>query len=145
MIHDDPDRLPNRNAFYPRWAIATFALLVWQGDSPDSGGAAIMGVPLLHLVLPRATRGEARGHRSALAQNPLLMPPFFSFLWACRRSGVSSPHGGLVPLCFRCCGCFPVWFRSVAFPYGHVGRRRTHCTMTLVVCVLFVPGLVVWM
>ena len=53
---------------------------------PDSGEAAIMGVPLPHLALPlsgclirrtptRATRGEARGHRSALAQNPLLMYP----------------------------------------------------------------------
>ena len=40
---------------------------------PDSGGAAIMGVPLPHLVLP--TRGEARGHRSVLAQNSLLMYP----------------------------------------------------------------------
>ena len=47
-----------------------------------------MGVPLPHLVLPlsgclsgrtptRATRGEARGHRSVLAQNPLLMHPSF--------------------------------------------------------------------
>ena len=47
-----------------------------------------MGVPLPHLVLPlsgclsrrtptRATRGEARGHRSVLAQNPLFMNPFF--------------------------------------------------------------------
>ena len=56
---------------------------------PDSGGAAIMGVHLPHLVLPlwgggclskrtptRATRGEARGHTSAFAQNPLLMYPF---------------------------------------------------------------------
>ena len=45
-----------------------------------------MGVPLPHLVLPlsgclsrrtptRATRGEARGHRSVLAQNHLLMHP----------------------------------------------------------------------
>ena len=53
---------------------------------PDSGEAAIMGVPLPHLVLPlagclsrhtpaRATRGEARGHRSALAQDPLRMYP----------------------------------------------------------------------
>ena len=53
---------------------------------PDSGEAAIMGVPLPHLVLPlsgclsrhtptRATRGEARGHRIALAQNSLLMYP----------------------------------------------------------------------
>ena len=79
-------------AFYPGWAIANFALLVWQGDTPDSGGAAIMGVPLPHLVLPlsgclsrhtptRAKRGEARGHRSVLAQNSLLMYPllFSSF------------------------------------------------------------------
>ena len=70
------------------WAIAKCALLVWQGDTPDSGEAAIMGVPLPHLVLPlsgclgrrtptRATRGEARGHRPVLAQNMLFMPPFF--------------------------------------------------------------------
>ena len=55
-------------------------------DTPDSDEAAIMGVPLPHLVLPlsgrlsrhtpaRATRGEARGHRSALARNSLLMYP----------------------------------------------------------------------
>ena len=54
--------------------------------TPDSSEAAIMGVPLPHLVLPlsgclsrrtptRATRGEARGHRSVLAQNSLLMYP----------------------------------------------------------------------
>ena len=64
-----------------------------------------------HLVLPlsgclsrhtptRATRGEARGHRSVLAQNPLLMYPPVSFLWIGRRSGVSSPCGGLVPIVF---------------------------------------------
>ena len=82
---------------------------------PDSGEAAIMGAPLPHLVLPlsgclsrhtptRATRGEARGHRSALAQNSLLMyPPSLSFLWSCRRPGVSSPYGGLAPMCLRCC------------------------------------------
>ena len=82
---------------------------VWQGDTPDSGGAATMGVPLPHLVLPlsgclsrhtptRATRGEARGHRSVLAQNPFVdAPPFFFFPCTCRRSGVSSPDGGLVP------------------------------------------------
>ena len=53
---------------------------------PDSGGTGIMGAPLPHLVMPlsgclsrrtptRATRGEARGHRSVLAQKPLLMHP----------------------------------------------------------------------
>ena len=30
----------------PSLAIANFALLFWQGGTPDSGGAAIMGVPL---------------------------------------------------------------------------------------------------
>ena len=49
-----------------------------------------MGVPLPHLVLPlsgclsrhtptRAKRGEARGHRSVLAQNSLLMYPLSFF------------------------------------------------------------------
>ena len=67
-----------------------------------------MGVPLPHLVLPlsgclsrhtptRATRGEARGHRSVLAHNSLLMYPFFFFLWTCRRSGLSSRDDGMVP------------------------------------------------
>ena len=45
LIHDDPDRRPNRGDLYPHWAIATFALPVWQGDTPDSGEAVIMGVP----------------------------------------------------------------------------------------------------
>ena len=78
---------------------------------PDSGEAAIMGVPLPYLVLPlsgclsrrtptRATRGEARGHRSVLAQNPLLMYPFIFFLWTGRRYGVSSPDGVLVTMVF---------------------------------------------
>ena len=31
------------------------------------------------------------------------VPPSFSFLWTCRRSGVSSPYGGLAPMCLRCC------------------------------------------
>ena len=79
----------------PHWTIAELSLWVWQGDTPDSGGAAIMGVPLPPLVLPlsgwlsrhtptRATRGEARGHRSVLAQNSLLMYPllFLSLDWS---------------------------------------------------------------
>ena len=106
-----------------------------------------MGVPLPHLVLPlpgclsrrtptRATRGQARGHRSVLAQNSLLMYPFFFFIWTCRRSGVSSSSGGVVPMCLRCCGCIPAWFRSMALLCGHVGRRRAHNTMALAVCVV---------
>ena len=101
-----------------------------------------------HLVLPlsgclsrrtptRATRGEARGHRSVLAQNSLLMhPPPFPVLWTCRRHGVSSPYGGLAPMCLRCCGCIPVWFRPIALLCGHVGNRRAHSTMALALCVV---------
>ena len=87
---------------------------------PDSGGAAIMGVPLPHLVLPlsgcpsrhtptRATRGEARGHRSVLSQSSLLMyPPSFSFFGlvvslVCPRQMVDWS-----PLSLRCCGHIPV-------------------------------------
>ena len=43
-------------------------------------------------------------------------------------------------MCLRCCGCIPAWFRSIAFPYGHVGRRRAHSTMTLTVCCLFIAS-----
>ena len=100
-----------------------------------------------HLVLPlsgclsrrtpaRATRGEARGHRSVLAQNPLFMHLLlFSFLWTCRRCGVSSPYGGLVPMRLRCCGCIPAGLHPIALLCGHVGRRRAHSTMALALCV----------
>ena len=65
---------------------------VWQGDTPDSGGAAIMGVPLPHLVLP--------------------------------RSGVSSPDGGLGPMCLRCCGYIPAWFRPMVLLLWACGSPR---------------------
>ena len=92
---------------------------------PDSGGADIMGVPLPHLVLPlsgclsrraptRATRGEARGHRSVLAQNPLLMHTFLfpSFglvvglvdMWVAERSTAQLPW-----LCVLCVHRLAVW------------------------------------
>jgi len=74
-----------------------FAVGLARGH-PDSGEAAIMGVPSPHLVLPlsgclsrhtptRATRGEARGHRSVLAQNSLLMYPllFLPLDWSSAR------------------------------------------------------------
>ena len=98
-----------------------------------------MGVPYLHLVSPtptRATRGEARGHRSVFAQNPLFMHPPVPFLWNYRRSGVSSPYGELVSMCLRCCGCSPAWFRQMALLCGHVGHRRAHSTMALALCVV---------
>ena len=59
----------------------------------------------------------------------------FSFLWTCRRPGVSSPYGGLVPMCLRCCDCIPEWFRQIALLCGHVCRRGAHITMTLALCV----------
>ena len=109
-----------------------------------------MGVPLHHLVLPvsgclsrrtptRATRGEARGHRSVLAQNSLFMPPppSFSVLWTCRRPGVFSPYGGLDPMWLRCCGSIPAWFRrSRYFVYLWVAEGHTARWPWL--CVLFV-------
>ena len=100
-----------------------------------------------HLVLPlsgclnrrtptRATRGEARGHRSVLAHNLLLTyPPFFFSLWACRLSGVSPTDGGLAQMCLLCCGSIPAGCRSIASLCGHVGRRRAHSAIVRVVCV----------
>ena len=76
VIHDNPDRRPNRIAF------------TLTGPSPilrcwfDKGTPLIAAKPLswvspcLTPCTPtRATRGEARGHRSVLAQNSLLMHP----------------------------------------------------------------------
>ena len=86
---------------------------------PDSGEAAIMGVPLPHLVLPlsgclnrrtptKATRSEARGHRSVLAQNPLLMHPLlFSFLGLVVGSVCPREMVEWSPMCLRCCGYTP--------------------------------------
>ena len=100
-----------------------------------------------HLVLPlsgclsrhtptRATRGEARGHRSALAQNPLLMHPLlfpsFGFVvdLVCPRHMVD----------WHQCVCAAVAAFLLGPPTaslcGHVGRRRTHSTMALVLCVV---------
>ena len=36
-------------------------------------------------------------------------------------------------MCLRCCVCIPAWFESMARLCGHVGRRRVHTTMALVV------------
>ena len=114
---------------------------------PDSGGAAIMGVPLLHLVLPlsgclcrrtpaRATRGEARGHRSALAQNPLLMYPLLFPSFGLVVGLVCPRHMVDCPNVFALLWLHPVWFHPMVLLCGHVGRRRAHSTMTLTVCVV---------
>ena len=120
---------------------------------PDSGEAAIMGVPLPHLVLPlsgclgrrtptRATRGEARGHWSVLAQNPLLMHPLlflpldFSSVWCDLARWWTGPHC----LCAGVC-TFPsgvVRSRCVVDMWvaeGHTARLRWLC-----VCCLFIAS-----
>ena len=67
-----------------------------------------------HLVLPlsgclsrrtptRATRGEAMWTQVSISTEPFADVPPSLFPWACRRSVVSSPHSGLVPMCLRCC------------------------------------------
>ena len=140
--------------FYPHWTIDGFALRVWQGDTLIAAEPLSWVCPLPHLVLPlsgcmswrtptRATRGDARGHRSVLAQNPLLMYPSFSFLWTCRRPGVSSPYGGRAPMCLCCCGCIPAWCRPMALPCGHVCAEG-HTTRWPWLCVLFVHRPSVW-
>ena len=53
-------------------------MLVWQGDTPIAAEPLSWVSPCLtSCCLCRATRGEARGHRSGLAQNSLLMYPSF--------------------------------------------------------------------
>ena len=122
---------------------------------PDSGEAAIMGVPLPHLVLPlsgrlsrrtpaRATRGEVRGHRSALAQNPLLMYPLLFPAFGlvvglvCPRHMVDWPH----------CVCAAVAAPCRVSPDGvtlwtcESPKGTQHDGHWL--CVLFVHRLAVW-
>ena len=121
---------------------------------PDSGEAAIMGVPLPHLVLPlsgslsrrtptRATRGEARGHRSVLAQNYLLMYPLLflyfdlSSIWCVLVIWWTGPNVFALPW------LHPAWFRrwcyfvDMWFAEGHTARWPW-------LCVLFVHRLAVW-
>ena len=117
-----------------------------------------MGVPLPHLVLPlsgclsrrtptRATRGEARGHRSVLAQNSLLMHlllfPLFGLVvdLVCPRHTVD----------WYQCVCAPVIAFLLGFDRSRflldmwVAEGHTARWPWLCVCVLFVHGLAVWM
>ena len=105
-----------------------------------------------HLVLPlsgclsrrtptRATRGEARGHRSVLAQNSLLMYPlpFPSFGLVvglvCPRHMV-----GWAPMCLRCCGCIPSLVPFDRVSLGTCGSQKgtqndgPGCVCVCVVC-----------
>ena len=113
----------------------------------DSGGAAIMGVLLPHLVLPlsgclsrrtptRATRGEARGHRSVLAQNPLFMHPllfpFFGLVvgMVCPRHMVDWPQC----VCAAVAAFLPDFVRWRYFvdmwvAEGHTARLPWLCVM----------------
>ena len=132
-----------------------FSMRVWQGDTLDSGGAAIMGVPLPHLVLQlsgclsmrtptKPTRGEARGHRSVLAQNPLLMYPLLFPLFGlvvgmvCPRQMVDWSHC----LCAAVAAFLPGVVRSHHFVDMWVAEGHTARWSWL--CVLFVHCLAVW-
>ena len=105
-----------------------------------------MGVPLPHLVLPlsgclsrrtptRATRGEARGHRSALAQNPLLMYPFFFLPLDLSSAWCVLAIWWTGPMCLRCCGCtlpgFARWryFVDTWVAEGHTARWPWLCVL----------------
>ena len=106
-----------------------------------------MGVPVPHIALSlsgclskrnpaRAARGEARGHRSVLAQKPLLMYRLLFLVLEVTSVWCVSPDRGLSPMCLRCCGYIPVEFRSMALRCGHAGHRRAHNTMTVALCVV---------
>ena len=106
VIHDDPDRRPTRSPLpslgHRKCCAAGFGK-----------GTPLIAAKPLSWVSPCLTSCC-----------------LFSFLWTCRRSGVSSPYGGLAPVCLRCCGCIPAWSLSMSLLCGHVGRRRgTHSTM----------------
>ena len=127
-----------------------------EGGTSTKGSVLILTcVPLPHLVLPlsgclsrrtpaRATRGEARGHRSALAQNPLLMYPllfpffelvvdlvcpFYMVDWhQCARTAVAAFLPGFARW---------LYFVGMRVAEGHTARWPW-------LCVLFVHRLAVW-
>ena len=154
LTHDDPDCRPTV-MLLPSLGHRKICVAGLARGHPDSGEAAIMGVPLPHLVLPlsgclsrhppaRATRGEARGHRSALAQNSLLMYPllFPSFGLVvglvCPRHMVDWPQcvcaavGAFQFGFFRCRYFVDMWVAE-----GHTARWPW-------LCLLFVHRLAVW-
>ena len=124
---------------------------------PDSGGAAIMGVPSPHIVLPlsgclsrrtptRATRGEARGHRSVFAQNPLLMYPLLFVSWGWMSAWCALARWWTGPHCV--CAAVVTFLSGVVrwcpFACMWVDEKTTARLLWLCVCVLFVPSIAVW-
>ena len=158
VIHDDPDRRPNRNAFTLTWP--SLMLRCWFGKgTPRYRWSRYHGCPLasLHryhgcpLASPRVAivgvleqahpdKGNTRwgkGTQVIISTEPFVDVPHLSpFLWTCRRPGVSSPYGGRVPMCLRCCGCIPAWCCPMALHCGHAGRRKAHSTIALLLCVV---------
>ena len=120
---------------------------------PDSGRAAIMGVPLPHLVLPllgcvsrrtprRATRGEARGHRSVLAQKPLFIHPSsflyldLSSVWCVLAIWWTGPRC----LCAAVATCLSGVVRSRYFVDMWVAEGHTARLLWLCVCCVSIAG-----
>ena len=106
-----------------------------------------MGVPLPHLVLPlsgclsrrsptRATRGEARGHRSVLAQTPLFMHPSFflsldlSSIWCVSARWWTGPNVFALLWAHSCMvspGGVTLWACGSPMGTQHDGRGSVCC------------------
>ena len=114
MIHDNPDRRPNRIAF------------TLIGPSP----------------ILRCWFGK--GTQVSISTDPFAdAPPPFSFLWTCRRPGVSSPYGGLAPMCLRCCGSILTGVARLRY-FVDMCVAEWHTARWPWLCVLFVHRLAVW-
>ena len=146
LTHDDPGCRTNRSAFTLTGPSQSLRCWFDKGHQ-DSGGAAIMGVPLPHLVLPlsgclsrrtpaRATRGKARGHRSVLAQNPLMMHPLLfllldlSSVWCALATWWIGPN--VIAL---------LWLHSCLVSFDRAtlwtcGSLTAHSAMALALCVV---------
>ena len=145
-----PIVVPSPSLGHRRFCVAGLA-----NGHPDSGEAAIMGVPLPHLVLPlsgclsrrtptRATRDDARGHRSALAQNSLLMCPLLFPSFGLVVGLVCPRHMVDWPSCVCAAVAAPLpgsarwrYFVDMWVAEGHTARWPWPC-------VLFVHRLAVW-
>ena len=122
---------------------------------PDSGGAAIMGVPLPHIVLPlsgclsrhtptRTTRGDARGHRIALAQNSLLMYPLLSLSFGLVVGLVCPRHMVDWPQCVcAAVDAFLLGFARWRY-FVDMWVAEGHTVQWPWLCVLFVHRLALW-
>ena len=116
VIHDDPDCPPNRCAFALTGPSQHLRCWFGKGTQVSISTELFADVPLLFLPLD----------------------------WS--SSGVSSPDGGLVPIVFAL-----LWVHSCRVSFDRVSfwtcgsQKGTQHDDPGCVCVLFVPGLAVWM